>query len=112
MREAIRLQGLNQDSDLAELKEALDEVDAQFHRNRSNQDRNQGRSGNQAEAKNSNRNQDRSRTCSRSRTKTTRYDYSNGPAMKIVEAAGQTQGAAQVSTFPLMLMHRALFILA
>ena len=43
MRDNIKLRGLNQDSDLADLKEALDEANTQYHRNRSNQDRNRGR---------------------------------------------------------------------
>jgi hypothetical protein len=60
IKEALRLWGLNQDSDLGELKEALDESDAQYHRDRLNQGGNRGRNGNQAEGDNGNRNQERS----------------------------------------------------
>ena len=79
MRDNIKLRGLNQDSDLADLKEALDEANTQYHRNRSNQDRNRGRNQDRADGDDNNRNRDRSRSRSRNRSKTARYDYSQGP---------------------------------
>jgi hypothetical protein len=96
MRDNIKLRGLNQDSDLADLKEALDEVNTQYHRNRnrSNQDRNRGRNQDRTEG-------DRNRSCSRSRnrSRTTRYDYSQGS--RNGNCGGRNSGSRGSSSFNL-----------